>query len=79
MSSRNDVLAKALQLPQEELADLAKRLIASLDEPADEDVETAWLAEVERRLQDIDRGTAKLEPWDAVRERLASRLRANRG
>jgi putative addiction module component (TIGR02574 family) len=78
MSSRNAVLAEALQLPPEERADVAKRLIASLDEPADEDAEAAWLAEVERRLQDVDRGTTPVEPWDAVRERLAKRLRANR-
>ncbi|WP_437305915.1 addiction module protein [Sorangium sp. So ce388] len=78
MSSRNAVLAEALQLPPEERADVAKRLIASLDGPADEDVEAAWLAEVERRLQDVDLGTAKVEPWDAVRERLARRLRMNR-
>lgn len=79
MSSRTAVLAEALQLPSEERADVAKHLIASLDEPADENVEAAWLAEVERRLQDVDRGTAKVEPWDVVRERLATRIRTNRG
>ncbi|MGK3959349.1 addiction module protein [Sorangium sp. So ce118] len=78
MSSRNAVLAEALQLPPEERGDVAKRLIASLDGPADDDVEAAWLVEVERRLQDVDRGTAKVEPWDAVRERLARRLSTNR-
>ncbi|WP_437482662.1 addiction module protein [Sorangium sp. So ce1014] len=72
------MLAEALQLPPEERADVAKRLIASLDGPADEDVEAAWLAEVERRLLDVGRGTAKVKPWDDVRERLARRLRANR-
>ncbi|WP_437287551.1 addiction module protein [Sorangium sp. So ce406] len=72
------MLAEALQLPPEERADVAKRLIDSLDGPADEDVEAAWLAEVERRLQDVDRGTATVKPWDEVRERLARRLRANR-
>jgi putative addiction module component (TIGR02574 family) len=77
--SRNAVLAQALQLPPEERADVAKLLIASLDYPADEGVEAAWLAEVERRLQDVDRGTAKLEPWEVVRTRIAERLRANRG
>jgi putative addiction module component (TIGR02574 family) len=76
--SRTAVLAQALQLPPEERADVAKRLIASLDEPADGDVEAAWLAEVERRLQDVDRGTAKFEPWEAVRARIAARLRTNR-
>lgn len=78
MSSRNAVLAQALQLPPGERADLAKCLIASLDEPADENVEAAWLAEVEQRLQDVDRGTATFEPWDVVRERIAARLRTNR-
>ena len=77
--SRNAVLAQALQLPPEERADVAKLLIASLDDPADEGVEAAWLAEVERRLQDVDRGTAKFEPWEVVRTRIAARLRANRG
>ena len=77
--SRHTVLAQALQLPPEERADVAKLLIASLDDAADEGVEAAWLAEVERRLQDVDRGTAKFEPWEAVRARIAARLRANRG
>ena len=54
-------------------------LIASLDDPADDGVEAAWLAEVERRLQEVDRGTAKCEPWEAVRARIAARLHANRG
>ena len=72
------MLAQALQLPPEERADIAQNLIASLDEPLDEDVETAWLAEVERRLQDVNRGTAKLEPWEVVRDRIAMRLRAKR-
>jgi putative addiction module component (TIGR02574 family) len=77
--SRNAVLAQALQLPPEERADVAKLLIASLDDPADEGVEAAWLNEVERRLQDVDRGTAKFESWEVVRARIAARLRANRG
>lgn len=77
--SRNTVLAEALQLPPEERADVAKLLIASLDDPADDGVEAAWLAEVERRLQEVDRGTAKFEPWETVRARIAARLHANRG
>lgn len=76
--SRNAVLAEALQLSPEERADAAKRLIASLDEPADGDVEVAWLAEVERRMQDVDRGAAKVESREVVRTRIAARLRANR-
>lgn len=76
--SRNAVLAQALQLPPEERADIARRLIASLDEPAEGDVGAAWLAEVERRLEDVDRGTAKLEPWELVRARIAARIQTKR-
>lgn len=77
--SRDAILAQALQLPPEERADVAKRLIDSLDDPEEEGVEAAWLAEVERRLQAVDRGTAKLEIWDAVRARIAAHLHASRG
>jgi putative addiction module component (TIGR02574 family) len=73
------VLEQALQLPPEERADVAKRLIASLDGPADGDVEAAWLAEVERRLETVDRGAASFEPWEVVRARIAARIRTNRG
>jgi len=51
---------------------------SSLDEPehaSDGDVEAAWLAEVERRVEKIDEGTAKFEPWDVVRNRIADGLR----
>ncbi len=63
-----------MQLPRGERAELARDLIASLDDPADEDVETAWLAEVEKRLREVDNGTAELEDWEAVRSRIAARL-----
>lgn len=81
MSSRSTVLAMAMQLPRAERAELAKQLLASLDESKDApdgDVEAAWLAEVERRIDKIDQGTAKFEPWDSVRARIASRDRLTR-
>ena len=57
---------------------MAREIIASLDEPADQNVEAAWLAEVERRLDEVERGSAKLVPWDVVRQRVEERLRAVR-
>lgn len=67
-----------MQLPRRDRADLARELIASLDEPEEQDVEAAWLVEAERRLADVERGATKPVPWDAVRERIAERLRAKR-
>lgn len=81
MSSVSAVLTAAMQLARQERADIARELIASLDEDvdaADEDVEAAWLAEVERRLSAAEHGAAKFEPWEVVEERIAARLRAMR-
>jgi putative addiction module component (TIGR02574 family) len=74
----SDVLAelkkKAAQLSDEERAELALSLIESLDGPADPDVEEAWRREIERRMQEVDRGQVKLIPGDEVFARLRRRL-----
>lgn len=67
-----------MQLDRQERADLARQLIESLDEEVEataEDVEAAWLAEVERRIATVERGTATFEPWEAVERRISERLR----
>jgi putative addiction module component (TIGR02574 family) len=81
MSSIDLVLTAAMQLDRPERADVARQLIASLDggaDAAEPDVEAAWLAEVERRMAGADAGTAQFEPWEAVEERIATRLRGLR-
>lgn len=54
------VEAQALELTAEERAQLADRLLASLFE--DHEIEAAWVAEVERRIEDIEQGRATLIP-----------------
>ena len=54
------VEAQALKLSPEERAQLADRLITSLFE--DHEIEGAWAAEVERRIEEIESGRAKLIP-----------------
>ncbi len=73
-TSATDILKQALELEEEERAELASLLIESLDEPAEEGVEAAWATEIERRMADLDSGSAKTLPWDEVRERLHGRL-----
>ena len=77
MATPNDLRSQALELSREERASLARDLLASLDEPHDDpaEVEEAWLAEVERRMREIDEGTAKLVDWETVREQALERLR----
>jgi putative addiction module component (TIGR02574 family) len=61
MSSQLEIVeAQALKLSPEERAQLVDRLIASLFQ--DHEIEDAWTAEVERRVEEIESGRAKLIP-----------------
>lgn len=61
---------EAMALPESERAELAHRLVLSLDGTADADAEQAWSSEIARRLADIDAGVAKLVDRDELRRRL---------
>jgi putative addiction module component (TIGR02574 family) len=58
----------ALQLPRDQRAYLAERLIASLDDDAD--VEEAWAAEIRRRVAEIRAGAAETNDASEVFEEL---------
>jgi len=61
MSNQLEIVeAQALKLSPEERAQLADRLITSLFE--DHEIEDAWAAEVERRVDEIESGRVKLIP-----------------
>jgi Putative addiction module component len=54
MSGRaQKVLGDALDLTDEERAELALELVASLDGPRDADADDAWVAEIERRARRV--------------------------
>ena len=74
-STLNRLRSEALGLPDEERAELAQDLIASLDAPADTDAADAWDKEIVRRLAEIDAGTAKLIDRAELRRRIQQRLR----
>jgi len=59
-SQLETVEAQALKLTAEERARLADRLIASLFE--DHEIEEAWAAEVERRVEEVESGRSTLVP-----------------
>ena len=65
------ILKEALQLPESDRADLAGKLIDSLDDSMDEgDVTPHWAEEIDRRMRELDDGTVKGVPWDEVRRQL---------
>ena len=71
-----DVWKEAAELTEEERASLAGLLIESLESDPDPEAETAWAAEIEKRVAELDAGTVKSIPWEEVRQRLIDRLNA---
>ena len=65
------LLADALRLDESARAELAAQLLASLDGPADPDAQSAWHAEIGRRIAAIESGAMPLESWDDVKQRIA--------
>jgi putative addiction module component (TIGR02574 family) len=63
---RDEILAEAMELSLEERAQLAGKLLLSLDEPSESEVERLWMEEAERRLQEFREGKTKGIPPDEV-------------
>ena len=62
----DEVSTAALQLSIEERAQLAGRLLLSLDVPSESEVERLWLEEAERRLKEFREGRVQGIPADEV-------------
>jgi putative addiction module component (TIGR02574 family) len=71
---RARVLEDALTLTVEDRARVAHELLQSL-EPEDSDAAAAWSDEIQRRVDEVDAGTAQLDDWDTVRARLEAASR----
>ncbi len=65
-----EFLARALQLPESDRAELAASLIDSLDRESDENAEAAWDVEIRRRLAELDSGSVKTVSWAEARRRI---------
>jgi putative addiction module component (TIGR02574 family) len=69
-----NVLRTALSLDPNDRAEIAASLIASLDSQKDEDINTAWAEEIQRRIESIDKGEVQLIPSDEVMHSMRDRL-----
>jgi len=72
MSKRGaEVLEEALSLPPDERAELAERLLTSLDASHDRRIDELWAQEAEDRLDAFERGEIKAvlakEVFDTIR------------
>jgi hypothetical protein len=71
------VLREALALPVDRRAEVAAELLASLDEPVQDDpdvIRREWAEELDRRARRALSGEDPGEPWTEVRDRIRSKL-----
>ncbi|MDA1128175.1 MAG: addiction module protein [Chloroflexi bacterium] len=68
-----DLFMQASNLDEQDRATLAGLLSESLEHEVDEDIESAWLEEIERRLGELDAESVNLVSWESVKEMLMNR------
>jgi len=71
----NQIEAEALNLSEEERAELAQRLLLSLDTPSEEEIAEDWLVEAQRRARELDQGMVQPVPAEEVRRKAQALLR----
>lgn len=72
-----ELMAKALQLPTAARLELADQLLASVEEPEDEEWAAAWATELKRRVDAYESGNVESIPANEALARVRARL-ANR-
>lgn len=81
------LLEQAKVLPEADRAELAERLYDTLPPlpemperwDSEEEAETAWQAELNRRLDEVANGTTELVPWDQAFEEMREAFRRKHG
>lgn len=68
-----DIAAEALELPLTARAELASRLLESLDDLSEEENDQLWAQEAERRYAEYKAGNIEAVPADEVFARLRAR------
>ena len=74
-----ELFKKASDLSEKDRATLAGLLIESLESERENDVEAAWIEEVERRIAELDSGAVEAIPWEEVKAKLLRRLNGSQG
>ena len=67
-------LDEALNLPPDERAELAMKLLDSLDDNSDAELSSAWDAEIRKRVGRMLDGSSKAAAWPEARARILERL-----
>lgn len=63
----DELYERVLDLPVGERLSLAAKLIDSVEGPEDPEWSSAWAAELDRRMAQVEAGEAELEDWQTVK------------
>ncbi len=66
---------EVLHLPIEDRARLAEKLLSSLDNLSEQEIEKLWLGEAQRRAAEIDNGAVQLVSAEEVERRIQTILK----
>ena len=67
-----ELIAEAISVPVEERAILVDSILRSLN-PPEEDIDSQWVVEAERRLEEVHIGRVEAIPGDQVFARIRKR------
>lgn len=70
-----DIEREAMNLTQEERAELAQKLLLSLDSSTEDEIAEEWLVEAARRARELDAGLVEPIPAEEVRRKALALLR----
>lgn len=66
---------KILSLPCEDRIYLVEKLLKSLNSPSSEEIDKAWAAESERRIDEIESGKVQTIPGERVFQEIRKRIK----
>jgi putative addiction module component (TIGR02574 family) len=72
--SAEKILSEALALNQAERAEIAAKILETLDPTADDGYVAAWASEIESRIREVEEGKVKTIPWKTARELIRNGL-----
>ena len=70
MRDKEQILAEVLDLPEQDRAEVAARILESLEDIHDHGVDEAWARELERRGAAVDSGEVVTSDWNVLRQRI---------
>ncbi len=73
-----EIVNAAIKLDERDRLQIVEELLASLESDNDDDIDTAWATEIERRSREIKQGIVRPIPWPAVKAKARKRVRGRR-